>query len=69
MSYELRHRHLSDDDRFLVLSEFRSEPDTQHCEKQRDQSPVDFDGVLDDQEAILDQLRDVVFESEDSSFQ
>ena len=68
-SKELRRRHFSDDDRFLVLSEFKSEPDTQHCEKQRDQSPVDFDGMLDDQEAILDQLRDVAFASEDSSFQ
>ncbi len=35
-SKELRRRDLPNDDRFLVLSEFKSEPDTQHCEKQRD---------------------------------
>src|SRR5258707_5528846 len=57
-SKELRRRHLPNDDRFLVFGEFESQPDTQHGEKQRDQSAIDFDGVLNDQEAILDQLQD-----------
>src|SRR5258708_4644366 len=57
-SKELRRRHLPDDDRFFVFGEFESQPDTHGREKQRDQSAIDFDGVLDDQEAILDQLQD-----------
>src|SRR5438552_18676992 len=41
-SKELRRRDLPNDNRFLVLSESKSEPDTQHCEKQREQPAVDL---------------------------
>jgi hypothetical protein len=50
------HRDFLDDQDFLLFCDFETEPDAERGEEQGDESAVDLDRVLDDQETKLDQL-------------
>lgn len=51
-------RHFLEDDALVDFGELEAEPDAKSGKSRRRQRTVDFDGMVDDQEALLAQLED-----------